>query len=97
MLQSLGLPVANDFATVEYLGNTGSAALPVTLAIAAEQGRLSVDDNVALLGIGSGINCIMLGARWQKTLAPTGERPPDHIAAPHRKPLKQDVAGSVPS
>jgi 3-oxoacyl-[acyl-carrier-protein] synthase-3 len=98
MLQSLGLPAANDFATVEYLGNTGSAALPVTLAIAAEQGCLSADDHVALLGIGSGINCIMLGVQWQKTLATTDDRPTSHISAPHRKaPQDRVVIRAIPS
>ena len=40
MLESLGLNPANDFATLETLGNTGSAALPITMAIGIEQGRL---------------------------------------------------------
>jgi hypothetical protein len=58
--------------------------LPVTLAIAAEQGRLLAEDNVAMLGIGSGINCIMLGAQWQGTLAPITTRSGHHVAGPHR-------------
>lgn len=68
MLQSLGLPPENDFTTVETLGNTGSVALPITLARAAESGFISPDENIALLGIGSGINTLMLGVNWQHTL-----------------------------
>lgn len=68
MLESLGLDERSDFATLQWLGNTGSVALPVSLAIAAEQAFLQRNDHVALLGIGSGINCIMLGLHWQKAL-----------------------------
>ncbi|MEX0642034.1 MAG: 3-oxoacyl-ACP synthase III, partial [Pirellulales bacterium] len=65
MFDSLGLHPAIDFATLETLGNTGSAALPITMAMGIEQGRLRRGDRVAMLGIGSGINCLMLGAEWQ--------------------------------
>ncbi len=64
MLQSLELDPARDFTTVETLGNTGSAALPVTAALAVEAGHIGRGDRVALLGIGSGINCVMLGVEW---------------------------------
>ena len=67
MLESLGLNPVNDFPSFEILGNTGAAALPVTLAMAVEQGAIVKDEKVGLLGIGSGINCVMLGAHWQTT------------------------------
>ena len=38
MLESLGLEAAEDFTTFEWLGNTGSVALPMTMAIGLEQG-----------------------------------------------------------
>jgi 3-oxoacyl-[acyl-carrier-protein] synthase-3 len=69
MFATLGLDPAIDFATVETLGNTGAAALPVTMALGIEQGWLRSGDHVAMLGIGSGINCLMLAAEWQTTLA----------------------------
>jgi len=68
MFEALGLETSIDFTTVEWLGNTGSVALPITLAIAAQQGHIQPHDRVALLGIGSGINCLMLGCHWQRTL-----------------------------
>jgi 3-oxoacyl-[acyl-carrier-protein] synthase-3 len=68
MLESLGIPIEKDFATMQWLGNTGSVALPTALAIGAEQDHLNSNDNVALLGIGSGINCLMLGLQWNKSL-----------------------------
>ncbi len=71
MLESLGLDVERDFATFPWLGNTGSVALPITLARAVESGHIQPAENVGLLGIGSGINCVMLAVRWQRSLSPT--------------------------
>lgn len=79
MLESLGLTTDRDYATFSWLGNTGSVALPITLALAAEDGFLNAQEHVALLGIGSGINCIMLGVDWQQSALPR-ER---STAAPH--------------
>lgn len=64
MLESLGLPLENDYATLEWLGNTGSAALPTTMAIGVEQGFVQPGQKVGMLGIGSGINSVMLGVQW---------------------------------
>ncbi len=64
MLQAMGLSPERDFATYEYLGNTGTAALPVAVAIADERGFLAPGHRVGLLGIGSGLNCMMLGVDW---------------------------------
>ena len=60
LFESLGLDPRIDFSTFEYLGNTGSVALPMTAAIGIENGHVQPGDRVALLGIGSGINVIML-------------------------------------
>jgi acyl-CoA:acyl-CoA alkyltransferase len=67
MFESLGLNPAIDFATLETLGNTGAVALPITMALGIEQGCLTKGDRVAMLGIGSGINCLMLAVEWQKS------------------------------
>jgi 3-oxoacyl-[acyl-carrier-protein] synthase-3 len=79
LLDSFGLKPENDFATLETLGNTGSAALPVTMAIGIEQGWLRPGDHVAMMGIGSGINCLILGAEWQTAAA--GASPPSRQGA----------------
>lgn len=68
MLESLSLSDQKDFTTMEWLGNTGSVALPITLAVAAEKDQLEQGDRVALLGIGSGINCLMVGVDWRKSM-----------------------------
>ncbi len=65
MLESLDRDLERDFATLSWLGNTGSVALPVTAALAAERGHFEPGDRVGLLGIGSGIHCVMLGIDWQ--------------------------------
>lgn len=64
LYETLQLDPNKDFATVEWLGNTGSAALPATLAVAAEQGAVRAGQKVALLGIGSGLNSLMLAVEW---------------------------------
>lgn len=64
LYETLGLDLARDFSTFATLGNTGSAALPVTLARAVEAGAVAPGQKVALLGIGSGINSLMLALQW---------------------------------
>ncbi len=64
LYETLGLDLAKDFSTFETLGNTGSAALPSTLALAVEQGAVKPGEKIALLGIGSGINSLMLAVEW---------------------------------
>ncbi len=71
MLESLELHPERDYCTFPWLGNTGSVALPVTLALALEEGFIKPRDHIALLGIGSGINSIMLAVDWRKTLTGT--------------------------
>lgn len=46
------------------LGNTGTVAAPISLALAEEEGNLSKGDRIGLLGIGSGLNTMMLGIQW---------------------------------
>ncbi len=67
MLETLRLEPSIDYATIEWLGNTGSVALPVTMALGEKDGRLRRGMRVAMLGIGSGINALMFGVDWQKT------------------------------
>jgi 3-oxoacyl-[acyl-carrier-protein] synthase-3 len=64
LYETLGLDLTKDFSTFETLGNTGSVALPATLALAAEAGAVKPGDKVALLGIGSGLNSLMLALEW---------------------------------
>jgi len=64
LYEGLGLDLAKDFSTFETLGNMGSVSLPATLAAAVDAGAVRPGDRVALFGIGSGLNCMMLGLEW---------------------------------
>lgn len=64
LYETLGLDLGKDFSTFETLGNTGSVALPVTLATAIEHNAVGEGSRVGLLGIGSGLNCLMLALEW---------------------------------
>ena len=64
ILKTLGIPKEKDFTTFRFLGNMGTAALPVTAAIAEERGVLKRGQKVAFLGIGSGLTCLMMGLEW---------------------------------
>jgi 3-oxoacyl-[acyl-carrier-protein] synthase-3 len=64
ILESIGVDQSKDFSTYRYLGNIGTVSLPITAAIADERGFLQSGDSVGFLGIGSGLNCLMLGLQW---------------------------------
>jgi 3-oxoacyl-[acyl-carrier-protein] synthase III len=64
LYETLGLDLAKDSSTFETLGNTGSVALPATLAAAVDARVVKAGDRVGLLGIGSGLNCLMLALEW---------------------------------
>ena len=64
ILDAINLPMEKDFTTFRYLGNMGTVSLPLTMAIAQERDFLLPHDRVGLLGIGSGLNCLILGVNW---------------------------------
>ncbi len=64
LYETVGLDLTKDFSTFETLGNTGSAALPTALALAVDRGVVKTGHKAALLGIGSGINSLMLAVEW---------------------------------
>ncbi len=64
ILRSLGIPEEHDFVAYEYLGNTGTVALPLAAALAGEREFVEAGHRVGFLGIGSGLNCTMLGIEW---------------------------------
>jgi len=64
ILSTIGVPESKDFSTFARLGNMGTVSLPTTAAMADEAGFLHAGQRIALLGIGSGLNCLMLGVQW---------------------------------
>ena len=64
VLNAMGIPLDRDFSTFEYLGNIGTVSVPITAAIADERGFLEPGQRVGFFGIGSGLNCLLLGLEW---------------------------------
>ena len=64
VLKTLGISPDKDYSTYSFLGNMGTVSLPLTAALAEEREFLRPGDRVGLLGIGSGLNCLMLGVEW---------------------------------
>ena len=64
LFEKLQLDLAKNFETLAFLGNTGSVSAPITMAMGIEQNVFQPGQKAAILGIGSGINCLMLGIEW---------------------------------
>jgi 3-oxoacyl-[acyl-carrier-protein] synthase-3 len=47
-----------------WMGNIGACGVPTTAILASQQGHYRAGDRLALMGIGSGLNCVMLGMTW---------------------------------
>jgi 3-oxoacyl-[acyl-carrier-protein] synthase-3 len=64
LCQALEIEQSRCHLTYPHLGNVGPAAVPLTLALAAESGRIQRGEHVALMGIGSGLNVAMMSLTW---------------------------------
>lgn len=64
LVGALGLHKKKLHTIFTEFGNIGPAAVPITLSKAHEAGRIDVGDRVALMGIGSGLNCSMAELVW---------------------------------
>ncbi|MEJ2056668.1 MAG: 3-oxoacyl-ACP synthase III [Desulfofustis sp.] len=64
LFERLGLSADKNYETLPFLGNVGSVSAPITMAMAIEKQVFRPGMRGALLGIGSGINCMMLGVQW---------------------------------
>lgn len=64
ILKTLGIPAERSPEIYPTLGNVGAAGVPITLLSAVRQGLVREGDELALLGIGSGLNCAIQGVRW---------------------------------
>ena len=61
---ALKLEKEKIFVTFPEFGNIGPAAVPITLSKAVDTEVIKSGDRVALMGIGSGINCSMMEILW---------------------------------
>jgi len=64
LMKVLGLDPEKIYRIYPELGNIGPAAVPIALAKAVATGRIKRGNRVALLGIGSGLNCSMAEIVW---------------------------------
>ncbi|MEE8469347.1 MAG: 3-oxoacyl-ACP synthase III [Planctomycetota bacterium] len=64
LFETLELDLERDFPTLATLGNIGSVSLPLSLSLAVDEGFVTEGQRVALLGIGSGLHCLMLAVHW---------------------------------
>lgn len=64
LFDMFGLDSSRTFVTYPFLGNVGPASVPLTLALAVERGLIRPGYRLALMGIGSGLNCLMMEIEW---------------------------------
>jgi 3-oxoacyl-[acyl-carrier-protein] synthase III len=64
LVDLLGLDPDKVMAIFPEMGNVGPASVPMTLARAVETAAIKEGDRVALMGIGSGLNCSMAEILW---------------------------------
>jgi 3-oxoacyl-[acyl-carrier-protein] synthase III len=62
--RTLGIDLAKIFRLYPNHGNIGPAGVPIVLSKLIEENRLNTGDRIALMGIGSGINCTMAEIVW---------------------------------
>ncbi|MEM1026015.1 MAG: 3-oxoacyl-ACP synthase III [Myxococcota bacterium] len=61
LLDCLGLDGERAATSYQSHGNVGSVSVPLTWSLASQQGFVAKNHRLALLGIGSGLNCMMMG------------------------------------
>ncbi|MDO5505199.1 MAG: 3-oxoacyl-ACP synthase III [Pseudoxanthomonas suwonensis] len=64
LVKALGIDPKKVMTIFGEHGNIGPASVPIVLSKLREMGRLKKGDRVALLGIGSGLNCTMSEVEW---------------------------------
>lgn len=64
VIQALSIPPNKALRLYIDNGNVGACGVPLTLAKLIEQGRITKGQKVGLMGIGSGLNVMMMGVEW---------------------------------
>lgn len=66
LYDSLCMQLEKDFSTFETYGNTGSAAVVLSLHKFLQGHQVAPNENIAMLGIGSGLHTIMTELIWKQ-------------------------------
>jgi 3-oxoacyl-[acyl-carrier-protein] synthase-3 len=69
----LGLDPGQVFVNVGSYGNTSAATIPIALAEALEQRRVSPGDNIVFAAFGGGLTWAAAAYRWGSRVTPLGE------------------------
>lgn len=64
ILQALKLPPNRAIRLYIDNGNVGACGVPLSLSTLVQKDRVQPGDRVALMGIGSGLNVMMMGVEW---------------------------------
>ncbi len=64
LVKTIGIDPQKVFTIFSEYGNIGPASVPIVLSKLKEMGRLKKGSRIALLGIGSGLNCSMAEVVW---------------------------------
>ena len=64
LVKTIGIDPKKVFTIFAEHGNIGPASVPIVLSKLKEMGRLKKGNRIALLGIGSGLNCSMAEVVW---------------------------------
>ncbi len=62
--RALGISESKVHHIIKDYGNMGPATMPFTLALTEERGQLKSDEHIVFLGVGSGLNCVMMSLSW---------------------------------
>ena len=60
----MNLNALGDHSCYRWSGDPTSVSLPISLSLALDEGFVTAGQRVAMLGIGSGLQCSMLGVEW---------------------------------
>jgi len=63
-ISKFGVDPARVYRIFPMLGNIGPASIPTVLSRIVDEGRVRPGDKIALMGIGSGLNCSMAEVVW---------------------------------
>jgi len=71
--RQLGLPAEKVFVNIDRYGNTSTASIPIALVEAIEQGRVTGDSTIVMVGFGAGLTwasaVVKLGVQEQRSFA----------------------------
>lgn len=65
----IGIPEERCIVNIDHYGNTSAASIPLALAEASEQGRISDGDLVLLSGFGAGMTWASIVLRWGRPVS----------------------------